>query len=152
MKIKFIILFVLVSLVSCNKTKIYHKFDKNFDLNRWSKKDVKTYVFSVTKEDKYDVVIEFSHIYDYDMDTIPLELKMKSPNGIETTDVINLPIKDKKGKHLADCSGDICDLKYTYKSNLFLSKGLCNISLSNTSKIGFLPNVLGVGLTVFKSK
>lgn len=139
-------------ILSCNKDNVFHKFDKDFESNRWSKLDIKKYDFEISEANKYDVILEFSHIYDYDMKTIPLVIKIQSPDGTQTTEKLDLSIKDKFGKHLADCSGDICDLKYVLKSNYDLSKGSFSISISNTSKFGFLPNVLGIGLKVKKSK
>ncbi len=152
MKLKFIVLFSFILFVSCNKNKVYHKFDKNFESNRWKDSDSKTYDFSISEEKKYDIVIEFSHIYDYDMASVPLVIKMKNPDGNETIENLDLPIKDDSGKHLAECGGDICDLYYTYKSNQKLAIGDYSISIGNKSKYGFLPNVLGVGLTVNRSK
>jgi len=148
-----IILFVAFSfLISCNENRVYHQFDKKFESNRWLESDVKNYNFEITEENNYDVIIEFSHIYNYDMPTIPLVIKIKTPDGNETVENLDLSIKDENGKHLADCSGDICDLYYTYKSSQKLSVGNYSISISNISKYGFLPNVIGVGLTVNKSK
>lgn len=150
---KKIILFVaLMFLISCNENQIFHQFDKNFESNRWKEADIKTYNFSISEEKNYDIIIEFSHIYDYDLTSIPLVIKMKTPDGNETTENLDLQIKDDSGKHLAECAGDICDLFYTYKSNQKLATGDYSISLANTFKYGFLPNVLGVGLTVNISK
>lgn len=150
---KKIMLFVaFMFLVSCNKNQIYHKFDKNFESNRWNESDVKLYDFTISEENSYDVIIEFSHIYDYDMASIPLVVKMKFPNKKEFIENLNLPIKDESGKQLADCSGDICDFYYTFKSSQNLPKGDYSISVAHKSKFGFLPNVLGVGLTVDISK
>jgi gliding motility-associated lipoprotein GldH len=152
MKSNIFFLLSFIFLVSCNSNQVYHKFDKNFESNRWKESDVKQYNFTINSEGKYDIVIEFSHIYDYDLTNIPLVIKMKTPDGKETIENLDLPIKDDSGKHLAECAGDICDLYYTYKSNQKLATGDYSISLANTSKYGFLPNVLGVGLTVDISK
>lgn len=152
MKTKYIALFAFLFLFSCDENKVFHQFDKNFESNRWLEKDIKTYDFTISEENKYDVVIEFSHVYDYDMASIPLVIKMKTPDGNETTEKLDLPIKDETGKQLAECSGDICDLYYTYKANQSFTKGEYSISIANTSAFGFLPNVIGVGLTMNKSK
>jgi gliding motility-associated lipoprotein GldH len=151
---KKIMLFVaFMLLISCNKNKIYHRFDKDFDLNRWNESDIQSYDFTILEENSYDIIIEFSHIYNYDMASIPLVITMKSPDGNEKIEKLDLAIKDDSGKQLADCSGDICDLKFTYKSNLNLLKGDYSISIANVSpQFGFLPNVLGIGLTVNRSK
>lgn len=141
-----------IFFVSCDSNQVYHKFDKSFESNRWEASDVKWHKFSISEEGKYNIIIEFSHIYDYDLPTIPLTIKTNNPSGTETVEMIDLPIKDKAGKQIADCTGDICDLYYTYKTKQDLAVGEYSISIANTSKYGFLPNVIGVGLTVDKSK
>ena len=103
MKTKYIALFAFLFLFSCDENKVFHQFDKNFESNRWLEKDIKTYDFTISEENKYDVVIEFSHVYDYDMATIPLVIKMKTPDGNENTEKLDLPIKDETGKQLAEC-------------------------------------------------
>ena len=140
-----------VLLISCNKNQVYHQFDKNFEANRWKGTDIKTYEFTISEEKKHDVIIEFSHVYDYDMASIPLVIKTKTPDGNVTTENLDLLIKDKAGKQIAECSGDICDLSYTYKASQTLVKGNYTITISNTFAFGFLPNVIGVGLTVNRS-
>ena len=152
MKTNIFFLLSFIFFVSCDSNQVYHKFDKNFESNRWKESDVKEYEFTIAEESKYNIIIEFSHIYNYDLSSIPLTIKTENPDGTETTEVINLPIKDESGKQIADCTGDICDLFYTYKTNQELAVGEYSISMANTSKYGFLPNVIGVGLTVNKSK
>lgn len=152
MKSNIIFLLSFIFFVSCDSNHVYHKFDKNFESNRWKESDVKEYEFSIAEESKYNIIIEFSHIYNYDLSSIPLTIKTENPDGTETTEVINLPIKDESGKQIADCTGDICDLYYTYKTDQKWAVGEYSISMATTSKYGFLPNVIGVGLTVNKSK
>lgn len=152
MKSNILFLLSFIFFVSCNSNQVYHKFDKNFESNRWKESDVKVHEFTIAEESKYDIIIEFSHIHNYDLSTIPLTIKTKNPNGTESEEIIDLPIKDEAGKQIADCTGDICDLYYTYKTNEKLAVGEYSISIINTSKYGFLPNVIGVGLTVDKSK
>jgi gliding motility-associated lipoprotein GldH len=152
MKSNIFFLLSFIFLVSCNPNRVYHQFDKNFTSNRWKESDVKEHNFKIEAEGKYDIIIEFSHIHDYDLSTIPLTIKVKKPDGSESTEIINLPIKDESGKQLADCTGDICDLYYTYKRNQELVVGEYSITIANISKYGFLPNVIGVGLTVDKSQ
>jgi hypothetical protein len=131
---------------------VYHEFDKNFESNRWKESDIKVHNFTIAAASKYDIIIEFSHIYNYDLTTIPLTIKTKNPDGTETTETIVLPIKDESGKQIATCTGDICDLYYTYKANQELAVGEYTISIANTSKYEFLPNVIGVGLSVNRVK
>lgn len=148
-------LFVIVSLIllfSCESEHAYKKFDKNFESNRWKETDVKSYEFIIDKQADYDIIIHFAHIFDYDMNTIPLTVSIKYPDGNKSVEKLDLLIKDVNGKQLADCAGDICDLYYTLKSNQKLPLGSYSVAISNQSKYRFLPNVLGIGLTVTSTK
>lgn len=139
----------LTLLISCNESKVFSKFDMGFPNNRWEKTNEKTYAFSITDEAKpYDVILRFSHVYDYQFASIPIAVKITDPSGKEEKLSIDLKIKDDSGKQLADCSGDICDLDFKIKNKAKLSKGNYTIAISNSFNGPYLPNVLGVGLNV----
>ena len=47
-----------------------------------------------------------------------------------------------------DCLGDICDVKFLVKEKVRLNKGKYMVKFSPKSKYGFVPNIIGVGLSV----
>jgi gliding motility-associated lipoprotein GldH len=137
-------------LISCNSSGTFYQFDKMPENNRWMQTDVKVYEFEVKDDTKrYNIVFEFSHVYDYQFDSIPIQFMIKSPDGKEENLAVDLQLKDSSGKQLAECSGDVCDLKYTVKKQTRLNRGTYKIIVSHNFKAApFLPNVIGIGLSV----
>ncbi|ESU29075.1 hypothetical protein FLJC2902T_11120 [Flavobacterium limnosediminis JC2902] len=150
MTIKTLFLISLTALlVSCNKADIYSKLDKDFSDNRWGQTDAKTYNFTITDDTKsYDLIFRFSHVYDYQFASVPLDFTITDPSGKKENFTVDLKIKDSSGKELGDCLGDICDLQFKIKEKTRLIKGNYKLTVSNTFPGPYLPNVLGVGLDV----
>jgi hypothetical protein len=99
------------------------------------------------------LVFKFSHAYDYQFATIPVQFVIESPDGNKETLAIDLPIKESNGQQIADCSGDVCDLEYQIKTKAKFIKGVYKITLSHDFKqADYLPNVIGVGLDVDKAE
>lgn len=146
------ILLTLVSLllfISCDKSSVFSEFDKMPTDNRWQKSDVKIYEFSIDDDSKlYNLEFKFSHIYDYQFDSVPINFAIENPSGKTEKFTIDLMIKDDSGKELGECSVDICDLNFKIKEASKLEKGTYKITISNGFKRKYLPNVLGIGLDV----
>jgi len=154
MKMKiFLILTTALLLIACEKVGVYSKFDDNFESNRWVQSDAKLHEFNIADDSKvYDLVLCFSHVYDYQFASVPMAAEITDPSGKSEKVNFDLLIKDSSGKQLADCSGDVCDLEYKIKENVKLEKGTYKVTLSHSFQGPYLPNVLGVGLAVRDSK
>ena len=150
MKKRIFLLFgLLFVVISCNKSEVYSKFDDGSPENRWEQKDTKTYDFTIEDDTKlYNITFRFSHIYDYQFNSIPINFTIVNPNGETQNKQIDLKIKDTAGKEIAECSGDFCDLNYKLEENVKLTKGNYKIVVSHAFQGPYLPNVLGVGLKV----
>ncbi|WP_313804697.1 hypothetical protein [Flavobacterium sp.] len=150
MKTKLFSLFaVVIVFVACDKNSVYNKLDRDFENSRWQSDDVKTFEFVIEDDSKmYNIDLQFSHIYDYQYATVPLEIKMTAPDGKEEQIPFELQIKDASGKQLSDCTGDMCDLVVPMKENLKLAKGTYKITVGQKFKIPYLPNVLALGVNV----
>ena len=137
-------------LISCNSSSTFHQFDKMPENNRWEKSAPKTFEFEIKDDSKrYTMVFKFSHVYDYQFASVPIQFVIESPDGKKENLTIDLAIKDAAGKQLAECAGDICDLKYIIKEKTKLEKGTYKIIISHNFKgASYLPNVIGVGLDV----
>jgi hypothetical protein len=141
-----IILFCLsIFILSCNKNQVYREFENEINAQRWTENDVKKHEIWLEESGKYDVYIEISHVVGTEMDKFPVEIKLDNNGKIETFTHV-LVFKE------TDCLGDICDDKVKIKSHIELPKGKCVISFSPKSKFGFVPNIIGVGLSVEKVK
>lgn len=150
MKTKCIFFLALISvLTSCDKNSVYSKLDKNFESNRWQSDDVKTFEFTLEEASKtYNLELQFTHIYDYQYESVPLDIQLTHPDGKVETIPFTLKIKDASGKQLADCTGDMCDLFVPLKENITLNKGTYKLSVAQSFQKPYLPNVLALGVTV----
>jgi len=146
--------FLLLSLMSCLKDGgLYRNFQDFPENHQWKKSDAKSFDFTIDNDTQlYDITFKFSHVYDYQFNSVPIDFVMENPDGTKEKFSIDLKIKDPSGKQLADCSGDVCDLSYTLKEGVALSKGTYKITTSNSFKGSYLPNVIGVGLEVNAKK
>lgn len=148
MQARTLILLCFFTLTSCSKHQ-FSEFDYFDEDNRWQQTDAKTFEFEIPDDSKsYNVIFRFSHIYDYQFASIPINFNIENPNGTNENFTINLAIKDAQGRQLADCSGDDCDLNYTLKQNAKLTKGKYKVTISHKFPVPYLPNLIGIGLYV----
>lgn len=150
MKSRFFLLLLMLSIISsCDKGKVYEKFDKDFTDNRWPSATVKSYDFNITDPSKnYELLLRFSHVYNYQLKTIPIQLEIENPDKSIDLKVFNVEIVDKAGKDVGDCSGDYCDVDQVVFSDQKLQAGKYKIKISQLFKGTYLPNVLGVGIKI----
>ena len=153
MKTKLLVAFLSIFFfISCDKSSVYSKFYKNKEDNRWLKSDEKTFEFTIDDDVQlYDAIFDFSHVYDYQFASVPIDFIIENPSNEKEKFTINLKLKDTNGKEIGDCSGDICDLKFKLKHKSKLEKGTYKVIISNSFKENYLPNVIGVGLEIKKS-
>ena len=122
MKTKILYLSSLFILISCTSSGTFNQFDKMPENNRWEKSDSKVYEFEIKDDSKfYNMVFQFSHVYDYQFATVPIQFLIEKPDGKTESIAVNMPIKETNGKEIAECSGDICDLKYPFKEKTKLN-------------------------------
>jgi gliding motility-associated lipoprotein GldH len=143
MKKTAILLLVLFVTLSCDKKQVYRNFENEITAQRWSESDVKTHAFEISEDDKtYNVFIEISHVLGTEINEFPVNFEVAKPDGsIEKGEVV---VNFKN----SECLGDICDVKFLVKEKLKLKKGKYSVRFSPKSKYGFVPNIIGVGLTV----
>lgn len=139
------VIVLLLLLVSCKK--ISYRSTTEFTDNRWQKSDVKEFTLVVEGGLKNaDLDIFFSHVYEPGYNKVPIELEIIFPGGKTETVSVILELKDKEGKNLSDCSGDICDLHTEIKSGVDLKGGKYTFKIKNNFNNVLLPNVLALGI------
>lgn len=149
MKTKSLLLLSLFTiLISCSKKNGYNEFVTFGEENRWQKLDVKTFEFDLTDEAQYNLTFRFSHVYDYQFASVPINFSIEKPNGEKENFSIDVAIKDSDGKDLGECAGDVCDLNYKIKEKTKLIKGKYTVTISHSFSGPYLPNVIGIGLKV----
>lgn len=144
-KIHYLFLMFFIVL-SCNKNQIYHSFENLPEDKRWLCSLVQKHEFTIEEEANYSVYLNISNVFGTEMKTFPIELEITKPNGSieKATIAVDLSV--------ADCVGDICDVKFPIRENLKLEKGVYTIQFIPKSTYGFVPNIIGVGLTVEKAQ
>lgn len=129
--------------VSCDKKQVYRNFENEIQAQRWNEKDVKTHTFEILEEGKsYNVFIEISHVYGSEMSEFPVDFEVTNPDGSTEKGQVIVNFNN------TDCLGDICDFKFLVKEKKPLKKGKYTVKFSPKSKYGFVPNIIGVGLSV----
>ena len=153
MKAKFVLITLLFTFLSCNKSKIHDDFDSSFDNNRWDASDVRVFEFDNTQsEGVCDLKLHFGHISGFQFKEVPLEVEITTPDG--KTEILPVAMKliDESGKDIGDCTGDICDVFQTIKTFQNLEKGKYKVTIKSKFTGPYLPNVLGIGIVVEKQK
>lgn len=141
------ILLLALAMTSCNKNQIYREFENEISAQRWTENDMKNHEFEILEDGKnYNIYIEISHVRETEMNKFPIDFEITKPDGtIEKSNVAMDFVN-------TDCAGDVCDVKFLVKENVALQKGKYKISFSPRSKYGFVPNIIGVGLSVEVAK
>ena len=153
MKAKFVLITLLFTFLSCNKSKIHDDFDSSFDNNRWDASDVRVFEFDNTQsEGVCDLKLHFGHISGFQFKEVPLEVEITTPDG--KTEILPVAMKliDESGKDIGDCTGDICDVFQTIKTFQNLEKGKYKVTIKSKFTGPYLSNVLGIGIVVEKQK
>ena len=143
MKKTVILLLMLFVTLSCDKKQVYRNFENEINAQRWSESDVKTHTFEISESDKsYNVFIELSHVFGSEMSDFPVSFEVTKPDGSVEKGEVVVDFKN------SECLGDVCDVKFLVKEKLKLKKGKYTVKFSPKSKHGFVPNIIGVGLSV----
>ena len=146
---KLFLLLPLLIVTACTQFGLYSETIKGFDNNRWEKNDTKSFSFKINEDvKKANVLILFSHVYEPGYDKVPVEVTFKKEGGNEETFMTDLLLKDEQGENLTSCMGDVCDLEQVVKENFTLAKGDYTITISNTTNLPYLPNVIALGIGV----
>lgn len=147
--IKAFLILALVTLASCSENKIYTKFERNFDDNRWQKTDVRTHEFELTQgATNYNIYLHLSHVHGFQFPSIPIMVELEKPDKTIVRKGINIKVLAEDGKDIGDCAGDYCDLEEVIFDNEPLAVGKYKLKISQQFPSEYLPNILGVGIEV----
>lgn len=147
MKKTVLLLCVLLLFLSCEKKQVYRNFDNNLEASRWKEQDFKMHSFEIIDDTlNYSIFIEISHVLGTEMNEFPVSFEVTNPNGSVENGEVLVNFKN------SDCSGDICDVKFLVKEKIKLKKGKYKVRFAPKSKFGFVPNIIGVGLTIEKQE
>lgn len=143
MKKLVLLAFVFCVVWSCDKKQVYRDFENGIQSERWSEKDVKVHEFEIDVDNRnYNIFIEISHVLGTEMNEFPVLFEVVKPDGTIEKGEVLVNFKN------SECLGDVCDVKFLVKEKVKLNRGKYKVSFSPKSKFGFVPNIMGVGLSV----
>lgn len=146
---KTLLLFLMLTVLSCQKTVVFKDVKKDFADNQWTATDVKKFEFKLKKDIELgDIKLLFSHVHNPQYSTVPVSVSIENPSGEKENFFMNLQLKDAEGNDLSECSGDICDLYTNIKEGVKLQKGTYKVTVENKFAYAYLANVLAIGLSV----
>ena len=146
--------FLVLFFVSCDKTKIYEKYQSIPD-GVWNTNEPMKFDFEVKDTNQYCnlwVNIRCSDNYPYR--NLYMFMKSTRPDGTRSVDTLEFYLLDAQGKPLGDCSGDVCNNRFRIDRNFkFPQPGRYEFELQQAMRTedGNLPMVMDVGLRVEKS-
>lgn len=146
---KTLLLLLMLTVLSCQKTVVFKDVKKDFADNQWAATDIKKFEFKLKKDIELgDIKLLFSHVHDPQYSTVPVSVSIENPSGEKENFFMNLQLKDADGNDLSECSGDICDLYTNIKEGVKLQKGTYKVTVENKFAYAYLANVLAIGLSV----
>lgn len=148
----FVIFALLIfALTSCHSDTVYKKFNRNFTDSRWMKEDVRKFQFNINRSGRYDLIIDYSHVFDTPLSSVPVGVEMTSGSKTLVSEKVSIVLRDENGKQVGDCLGDYCDVQQTVSKNLSFDEGQYTVKLINLFDFKYMPNVLGIGIRVVTS-
>ncbi len=148
---RILLLLCLTILLSCDNRKVHSEYDRDFPENRWQRATEKRFEFDLKDAGKYDLAIDFRHVYGMPFGKIPLEADITSPNGNVAVYRFDLELLDKNGSTASDCTSDYCDLQQVFIKGQRLEAGKYTVTFRNLFQHDYLPNVMGLGIQVLTS-
>jgi len=147
----FFIIIIAMSMISCDRSRVFDKF-----------KDVKDGIWNSTEKVKFDVDIDDSVSYhkvfvnvrnsgDYKFSNLYLFLSTVYPDGKISRDTIDCILANDKGKWLGKGLGDKKDCQFLLKKGVrFHQKGIYSFEIEQGMRVEKLEGIESVGLRIEK--
>jgi gliding motility-associated lipoprotein GldH len=150
----FYITFFLLFLVSCDRNKIYEKY-QSIPNGVWNSKEPVKFDFEVKDTNQYcNLLVNVRCSDNYPYRNLYMFMKSTRPDGSRSIDTLEFYLLDIKGKPLGDCSGDVCNNRFMIDHDFkFPQPGRYEFELQQAMRTedGNLPLVMDVGIRLEKS-
>jgi gliding motility-associated lipoprotein GldH len=101
----------------------------------------------------YDIKISLRHHSNTLLTSVKAKMEVAPPEGAPYTREVEIFLKDEKGRLKGDAAGDITDFCcYKAEEALKLKKGTYHITLSQNSEKPVIPDIMGVGVELWKAE
>lgn len=145
----FLILLVILSIISCEKGRVYEK-NISIDKYLWDSRAVAS--FKVDIEDTstlYNIYVNVRHADLYPFQNIWLEIHTQFPDSTTISRRIEIMLANDEGKWYGEGLGDIWDFRELVQENAFFEKpGTYTFTLTQNMRQDPLPGIMSVGLRV----
>ncbi|MBL7870782.1 MAG: gliding motility lipoprotein GldH [Cyclobacteriaceae bacterium] len=151
MRIKSILTFLTIVLLTASCGHVYRKYDKkSFPTYSW--KYGQEIIFTPTIEDinkSYNLVLGIRHLYGFQLSRINVTIKSISPSGKEMIKDYEFNILKSDGKYIGSCSGDMCDLEAVVDENIkFEEAGQYKYVITHNVQVEKIPGIMEFGLII----
>ncbi len=143
-----ILIFFLITLVSCDPHMVYDQFQKTGD-NSWSwDEEIIFEVDMENPEEFYNIFLNIRHTKEYAKRNLYVFLTIKGPNETEAHDTIDIAIADPKGRWLGSGFGNIKFVRKKIRENVrFAFPGTYTFILKQGMRLEEVP-VTDAGLRI----
>ncbi len=147
----FVFILIALSLVSCDRLRVYDKFkdipEGNWDRNEKVKFDVQ--IDDTTSYNK--VFINVRNSGDFKFSNLFIFLNTIYPNGKISRDTIDCILADDRGKWLGKGLGDLKDCRFFLKKGVrFHQKGIYTFEFEQAMRTERLEGIKSVGIRIEK--
>lgn len=146
--------FLLLFLFSCDRNKIYEKY-QSIPNGVWNSKEPVKFDFEVKDTNQYcNLLVNIRCSDNYPYRNLYMFMKTIRPDGSKSIDTLEFYLLDIKGKPLGDCSGDVCNNRFMIDHDFkFPQPGKYEFELQQAMRTddGNLPLVMDVGLRLEKA-
>ncbi len=148
------ITFLLLFFVSCDRNKIYEKY-QSIPNGVWNTKEPVKFDFEVKDTNELcNLLINIRCSENYPYRNLYMFMKTTRPDGTRSIDTLEFYLLDVKGKPLGNCSGDVCNNQFMIDHHFkFPQPGKYEFELKQSMRTddGNLPMVLDVGMRLEKA-
>jgi gliding motility-associated lipoprotein GldH len=152
MKKIFLLVFAGITILSCDKQKVYEEF-MPIEGKTWSSKNVLK--FNVNIKDtvaSYHVLISVRNTGEYEFSNLFLFVTASSPNGNIVRDTVEIILADERGKWLGKGAASVYTLYYPYQQNIrFPVSGIYQFDVEQAMWVRDLKHINDIGLRVEKA-
>lgn len=150
----FYLSFFTLFFISCDRNKIYEKY-QSIPNAVWNAKEPVKFDFEVKDTNQYcNLLINIRCSDNYPYRNLYMFMKSTRPDGTKSIDTLEFYLLDIKGKPLGDCSGDVCNNKFMIDHDFkFPQPGRYEFELQQAMRTddGNLPLIMDVGIRLEKA-
>lgn len=146
------LLLLVLSLYSCDSTKLYDEY-ANIPDEGWSLKDTVQFDLVIPEGElqAYDYLIGLRNNNDYLYANIFFYVIIKESNGLQITDTLQYLLAEPSGKWLGSGVGEIKHNLLIYKEQQMLRAGKYSVSIVHGMRDEVLQGIEDVGFRVERS-